>query len=84
MLGYVFCFPLHTSHCMVAMTTTGSIFRSLMIKRNKETRKPKKLTYVSNAFSTAEVIGALVNKLTSVFHPSVLLLIMNFVITLSK
>ena len=31
-----------------------------------------------------KVNGEAVNKLTSVFHPSVLLLIMNFVITLSK
>ena len=38
----------------------------------------------AHALITREIMRSRVNKLTSVFHASVLLLIMNFVITLSK
>ena len=48
------------------------MFRNCMIRRNREFKKVQRL------------LQGKINKLTSVFHASVLLLIMNFVLTLSK
>ena len=39
MCEHVSCFPLHTSRCTVAMTTTGSSCHSLMITRNNPWQK---------------------------------------------
>ena len=48
------------------------MFHNCMIRRNREFKKVQRL------------LQGKINKLTSVFHASVLLLIMNFVLTLSK
>ena len=53
--------------------------------RNGTTLKPGTESFMSGStLDAANLERCLFNKLTSVFHASVLLLIMNFVITLSK
>jgi len=63
MCEYVSCFPLHTSHCMIAMTTTGSNCHSLIIRRKNPWHEIKiersinfwRLTFLWSTFTFVKI-----------------------------